>query len=492
MIDRYILITTELFTFFFIYFWYNNYTRIGTNLCIFSILKVDSILFSIGFICRYFQLSVKNPFYKDAFIYRYIYYFIVICLTYTINIITWFSYPIICNLFFIILIFPEVLNNLIQRNEFKIIKNSWNLNINNLFTNIVCKYIADIINLISINALNINPKINYLEIKPYFQTEQLKQDNKFFLNFINSFLLVSYLNFLEKNGYLVSTKLLKRYFGICSDVSTRRGPRSNHSKRTYLIRLLQGRQWENLFKPYSLYSFIKIYADNPKKSFFTKFYKIIVSKVRNAFRRILCLCSFGMIYHYGFLSSILSMIFIRKFDTYGHYYYCFFIGTSTIFIYVYDINYTYASIISELIPLLLFNSIGKNLIKNLNKKLIFYVKKYIIVGLYQLDVIFLLCFSIIISYDVTINIYVIILILFLITVIQIFRKLDLFIISITLSVVLIFGRISSYSIFHCIILPVIVSFYYNIFIINLDEKSDFAKSYIALYHDRKDMIRNYF
>ena len=296
----------------------------------------------------------------------------------------------------------------------------------------------------------------------------------------------------EKNGYLVSTKLLKRYFGICSDVSTRRGPRSNHSKRTYLIRLLQGRQWENLFKPYSLYSFIKIYADNPKKSFFTKFYKIIVSKVRNAFRRILCLCSFGMIYHYGFLSSILSMIFIRKFDTYGHYYYCFFIGTSTIFIYVYDINYTYASIISELIPLLLFNNIGKNLIKNLNKKLIFYVKKYIIVGLYQLDVIFLLCFSIIISYDVTINIYVIILILFLITVIQIFRKLDLFIISITLSVVLIFGRISSYSIFHCIILPVIVSFYYNIFIINLDEKSDFAKSYIALYHDRKDMIRNYF
>ena len=141
MIDRYILITIELFTFFFIYFWYNNYTRIGTNLCIFSILKVDSILFSIGFICRYFQLSVKNPFYKDGFIYRYLYYFIVICLIYTINIMIWFSYPIICNLFFIIFIFPEVLNNLTQRNEFKIIKNFLNSNINHLFTNIVCKYI---------------------------------------------------------------------------------------------------------------------------------------------------------------------------------------------------------------------------------------------------------------------------------------------------------------------------------------------------------------
>ena len=205
-------ISIELFVFILIYFWYYEYHEIYTHLCIINMLKVDGILFSCGFIFRYFQISRKNPFYNDTFGYRMIYYIITMCFGYTINIILWFLYPIIINVIYLIFIFPEMVNYMMKTDEFKLIKDFLDLHLEILFQDLICKYIAKIINLISISNLNINPKVDFLEIRPYLS---FTLNNKsIFFRFINSFLLVSYLNYLEGSGYLVSTKLLKRYFGI--------------------------------------------------------------------------------------------------------------------------------------------------------------------------------------------------------------------------------------------------------------------------------------
>ena len=102
-----------------------------------------------------------------------------------------------------------------------------------------------------------------------------------------------------------------------------------NKRKNYVIGLLQNRHWEDLLKPYSLYSFIKIYAQNTQQSLFSKYFKIIISKIRNAFRRFLCICSFGIIYKFGFISPIISGIFIRKYSSYGYQYIIFLVLSNT-------------------------------------------------------------------------------------------------------------------------------------------------------------------
>ena len=77
---RIIILPTQLLVFSFIYFWYYDYTVIINSSCIIQLLRTDSIIHSIGFIFRYFQIFNKNPFYKESIVYRYVYYFIVIFL----------------------------------------------------------------------------------------------------------------------------------------------------------------------------------------------------------------------------------------------------------------------------------------------------------------------------------------------------------------------------------------------------------------------------
>ena len=103
---RLLYIGIELFVFIYIYFLYYEYHDIYTHLCIINMLKVDGILFSCGFIFRYFQISRKNPFYDDTSSYRIIYYMIIICFCYTFNIVLWFLYPVIINVIYLIFIFP--------------------------------------------------------------------------------------------------------------------------------------------------------------------------------------------------------------------------------------------------------------------------------------------------------------------------------------------------------------------------------------------------
>ena len=358
---RIIILPTQLLVFSFIYFWYYDYTVIINSSCIIQLLRTDSIIHSIGFIFRYFQIFNKNPFYKESIVYRYVYYFVVIFLIGILNIFTFFSYLLVTNVLFIFLIFPEVSRKIMNMYYFKRIKFLIQSSTNDMIVNTLAKYVSDIINIIAKNVLKINPKVHYLEIRPYIQDETTYQKKQLFFKFANSFLLVTYLNYLEYSGYIISTKLLRRYFGVTNEIQS---VNSENNKIDYLTNLLNERRWNDLLKPYALYSFIKVYTENKQKSFFAKYLKIIMSKLRNAFRRFLCIYSFSIIYHYGWISPILSAIFIRKFKNYGLKYYSFFLIITTILIYFFDISCFFASFLSEFIPLILFNNIGKKFINN--------------------------------------------------------------------------------------------------------------------------------
>jgi len=352
---------TELFVFSFIYFWYYDYTVIANSYCILHLLKIDSIIHSIGFIFRYFQLFHKNPFYIESVIYRYIYYLMVIFIIGILNIFTCFSYLLITNSLFIFLIFPEISRKMMNLYLFQRIKFVIEVSVDELLVNILSRYISDIINIIAKNVLNINPKVHFLEIRPYIKYETIYHKKKLFFKFANSFLLVTYLNYMEYSGYIISTKLLRRYFGVTNEI---RSINSENNKISYLTTLLNERRWNDLLKPYALYSLIKVYTENDQKSFFSKYLKVIMSKLRNAFRRFICIYSFGIIYQYGFICPILSAIFIRKFKNYGYYYYSSFIVISTILIYFLEIGYFFSSFLSEFIPLIFFNNIGKKFINS--------------------------------------------------------------------------------------------------------------------------------
>jgi hypothetical protein len=495
---RLLYIGIELFVFIYIYFLYYEYHEIFTHLCIINMLKVDGILFSCGFICRYFQISRKNPFYDDTSSYRIIYYMIIICFCYTFNIVLWFLYPVIINVIYLIFIFPEIVNYMMKTNEFKIIKDFLDLHLEILFQDLICKYIAKIINLISVNNLNINPKIDFLEIRPYLSFT-LKNKTIFF-NFINTFLLVSYLNYLESSGYLVSTKLLKRYFGIKSKNSNKNNIYDKESitkrnkRKNYIIGLLQNREWDDLFEPYALYSFIKIYAENTQESFLGKYLKIIWSKIRNAFRRALCLCSFGIIYKHGFLCPIISTIFIRKYRSYGNYYIVFTILSPIIF-YITDVGYIFSSFITELLPLILFNKIGKDCIKDISKFITKIVQIYIIDCIIEWDVLIISSLFALIS-SVSVNKYALVFILLSTTIMNFVTKINLSRIMITITSIICFGYLSSHNVFHCLSFPIIITIYFNIFIIKIKskkfKKEDLTKSFVATYHDKKQLISKYF
>lgn len=498
MNHRLLYIGIELFVFIFIYFWYYEYHEIYTHLCVINMLKVDGILFSCGFIFRYFQISKKNPFYNDTFSYRMIYYIIIMCFGYTVNIILWFLYPIIINVIYLIFIFPEMVNYMMKTDEFKIIKDFLDLHLEILFQDLICKYIAKIINLISISNLNINPKVDFLEIRPYLS---FTLNNKtIFFRFINSFLLVSYLNYLEGSGYLVSTKLLKRYFGIKSKSGNKNNIYDKESitklkkRKSYIIMLLQNREWDDLFKPYALYSFIKIYAENTQESVLGKYLKIILSKLRNAFRRFLCLCSFGIIYKYGFLSPIISGIFIRKYKSYGNYYIVFIILSPIIF-YITDVGYIFSSFISEFLPLILFNKIGKDCIKDISKFIMKLIQIYIIDCIIEWDVLIISSLFALIS-SVSVNKYALVFILLSTTIMNFVTKINLSRIMITITSIICFGYLSSHNVFHCLSFPIIITIYFNIFIIKIKskkfKKEDLTRSFVATYHDKKQLISKYF
>jgi len=383
-----------------------------------------------------------------------------------------------------------------KRDEFMIVKDFLDLHLEILFQDLICKYIAKIINLISISNLDINPKVDFLEIRPYLSFTL--NDKTIFFKFINSFLLVSYLNYLEVTGYLVSTKLLKRYFGIKSKNGNNNYDKESVTKlnkrKSYIIMLIQNREWEDLFKPYALYSFIKIYAENARESVLGKYFKIILSKLRNAFRRFLCLCSFGIIYKYGFLSPLISVIFIRKYKSYGNYYIVFTILSPIIF-YVMDVGYIFSSFVSEFLPLILFNKIGKDCIKDISKFIAKLIKVYIIDCIVEWDVLIISSLFALIS-SVSVNKYALVFILLSTTIMNFIMKINLSRIMITITSIICFGYLSSHNIFHCLSFPIIVTIYFNIFIIKIKSKKfrkdDLTKSFVATYHDKRQFISKYF
>ena len=356
-----IILPTQFIVFNFIYFWYYDYTVIINSFNIIQLLQADSIIHSIGFIFRYFQLFNKNPFYKETVIYRYIYYLLVLILIGLLNIITCFSYLLVTNSLFIFLIFPEVSRKMMNLSLFQRIKFLIQNSIDTLLINTLSKYVSDIINIIAKNVLKINPKVHYLEIRPYIENETTYHKKKLFFKFANSFLLVTYLNYLEYSGYIISTKLLRRYFGVTNEMQS---INSENNKVDYLTSLLNERRWNDLLKPYALYSLIKVYTENKQKSFFAKYFKVVMSKLRNAFRRFLCIYSFSKIYKYGFICPLFSTIFIRKFRNYGFNYFLSFIIIATVIIYILEIGCFFSIFFSEFIPLILFNNIGKKFINN--------------------------------------------------------------------------------------------------------------------------------
>ena len=98
--------------------------------------------------------------------------------------------------------------------------------------------------------------------------------------------------------------------------------------------------------------------------------------------------------------------------------------------------------------------------------------------------------------SVSVNKYALVFILLSTTIMNFVTKINLSRIMITITSIICFGYLSSHNVFHCLSFPIIITIYFNIFIIKIKskkfKKEDLTKSFVATYHDKKQLISKYF
>jgi hypothetical protein len=168
---------------------------------------------------------------------------------------------------------------------------------------------------------------------------------------------------------------------------------------------------------------------------------------------------------------------------------------SPIIFYITDVGYIFSSFISEFLPLILFNKIGKDCIKDISKFISKLIKVYIIDCIIEWDVLIISSLFALIS-SVSVNKYALVFILLSTTIMNFVTKINLSRIIITITSIICFGYLSSHNVFHCLSFPIIITIYFNIFIIKIKskkfKKEDLTKSFVATYHDKKQLISKYF
>lgn len=421
---------------------------------IINIIFIDSFIESINFVISRYKKQSCFFIFKYTVLARYIYYIILAISFYIIEILIWFKYDLIY--LKILSSSPYLINFVILKLRFNRLENIIVNKYKDSIINLLSKALSKTINFISKNSLNIDPKIKYFEIKPFVSRANYLA---MFFNFLNTFLLVSYLYYLKKIGYIYSSRLIKKYLFKFKKFT----PNNIHIKKIYISKILTSRQWEYLLKPQTLDIILKIYMngkDDNKQilKFFIKHINLFKIKLKN------CLYSWTIasFLKISYLTNFISILLIKtKYDFKDiiclicSYIFFFFIKFN---------NFLLSSIISEFLPIILFSNITKEIYKEIYKKIYeLLVNIYNIYNFHILSILLTISTSFIFfKFFIMSIIFFSLFLLFLFKTKYFLSFQSLFIIALSN----IFFSYFSSNIYHIIIIPIIIDIVYNVYLIN--------------------------
>lgn len=423
---------------------HNLFVYILKNIYIYG-RQCPKFIFKLGDNIKTFNQNIHLYEYnKDSHI-RYTYYVLLYVTNININYLLYFKYEEFVNIITICMTIPYISTNYVYPYSYDIYKK-----IDGICYDAICKIISTLLNFIAKSLFKMEPKIDYEEIKPYLKTSK---KIGYIKKFIGSFLFSLILIYVEKLGYVYSTKLIKNTY-------QKQMIRKNKQKNIEQIFIL--RQWDQLTNPIILNDFYYVYnklndVDYPIEIQVHEVITFIIKKILELYY---------LIYLSEFINLPISMPFILflfyKFNPYV------FGVTTLISIY----SNTYGLFVFEIIYYIndtTIYSIKNNILNYIEKKGFLYIDfsvMYIFISIFG---------SYIISYDISKldSSKLSLIIIFIITncFYEMIHKtlyskcfpcsnISYIKHKIICISILLFGYISNYNIFHIIFIPFILNIYF--------------------------------
>lgn len=249
---------------------FSNYMMVDYSLII-KIISIDGLFNTIHFLKTYLNKNmtdsqiVKESYslYNNSSLDRYIYYFIIYIVSKIINNIFWINDISIYHLIYEILIIPNILNKIINSEQFKLIKNKKE----EIIKKIISKQFALGINYIAKTYLEKEVKVKYKDILPLLNNYQ--EGLEYILEaFKNSMimLLLDYLKSYSPKFYYKISKYIYNY-----KTGENLIPINTESSKQLLLDIIDNKQWIDIIKPNSCRSILFLYKINSNNTDFIKF-----------------------------------------------------------------------------------------------------------------------------------------------------------------------------------------------------------------------------
>ena len=409
-----------------------------------NLITIDSVIVAITFSMQYHNIYNKRFLCHIMKSKKILYYLYFLALYSTIDVIFWYK---IHKLFIITLPFimcPSIIYKVTNIYLFRVCHKYVYEVIESIFYELLCKQMAKLINMISEHSLNYNPKIHYSELELLIKTRPYY----IYINFVSGFVFASILQYFENNGTTIYTMVFrqlyfKQYF------------KEDIVYEDYIASVLRQRKWELLTDPYTLNIIIQIFLNNNKKnSVLAKHVKSIKQKLDLSFTKIACCWTIWSVLKIKYVGILSYLLFFKHTKiNYNNV-----IKLSIIVIHLILSYFSQEQLIQiilcETLTLLIMNNVTKTIVLDIVKKTKIKIRKYqhqiididtlilmLCVGLFGINqIVFLFVIASIINlYTHRRNIWY------------------------QLLFVLLFGYISKYNIFHCLILS-FLSNYIKLFV----------------------------
>lgn len=272
------------------------FTQLAITYCLtyfsVNILAVDSFITALLYIADYY--GVKQSFiYQAPYLLRLQYYVVLWSAYNIINFILWYHVDFILQLIMPIFLVPFIVEQIVYSYKFKLFTKKIDDCLKDFVYFTTSKQMGKVITMVSKECLYYDPQLEDNVFKPFVK----KISINIFINFICSFLFAGVLHYFEQDGSTVYTMMFRQYyFG--------KYKKSSVNDREYVINVLKNKNWAQLLDPYTLNKIIQIYLSFEKKDSFAE-------KIKQCFDRFLK--SFGKLASVWTISSIFNVNIILPF-----------------------------------------------------------------------------------------------------------------------------------------------------------------------------------
>lgn len=260
------------------------FVNIITSFSYYNVILIDNVYTYMLFYINFMSITTIDTL---PTIDRYIYYGIIRMIFFTLDFVTWFNYQFIIKIFFMILLFPSLMNY-IYNNPFYIKISSPIKNIYiDLTRKIICKQLAKIINII-VHHMNLDIKLYEKDLLPYYNVVNFTMINQFLVTYI----IANIFNYIDKGGMKLPVIIYKNLY-MKDEYSKIR------NDKLYIETIIKNKKWEKLVDVYTLNRLLRLsMSDDNTKNYMSKSFDNFIRGIFFSYNKIMLCYTVGSIISY--------------------------------------------------------------------------------------------------------------------------------------------------------------------------------------------------